>query len=330
MFAFFREIFEDLARSKDDPRHLKARKKAFTALALGIGLICAVGMPLMGYTLVGTLLGTLISMGSTVALTFTLFTPTRQRIVKWIDDIIHPPVPVIIAPPDADNSKAIQYKEIVANLVLAKTEKVDIKIIKDNLKKLFNLRSYMPLSNESFESRWKLFEEKYLAFQKKIMTDKEWIKIENITELKELTIDATILSDMMFAVLENDIRAQGQQVTTKTVANALTDQSKTYYRKFLDGALVGLYNFARGNTHYSTEGLLIRPIQSPESSPDYYQPGLKNDVRKIYNAFIKQGFYQRYGNKAFAQELATKDPRFEILVRKDSKKTRKFKAFADK
>ncbi|MGD9591610.1 MAG: hypothetical protein AB7V32_03725, partial [Candidatus Berkiella sp.] len=221
------------------------------------------------------------------------------------------------------------YQQIVKHLLGSKSEPVDIDIIKDHLKNLFELRSYMPLPKDKVEERWQNFEQRYKAFQKTITDEKDWNKIENGIALKELTLDAAILSDMMFAVLEKELREEGKEVTTQTVSQALCDQNKSYNARFLQGAIVDLYNFARGNTHYEPDiDLFMRPNRPSETNQEYYENGIKNDVRKIYNTFIKKGFYQRYGNKAFKKELSTKDSRFEKLVQVDSAKVRYFRAYA--
>lgn len=330
MFGFFRVLRDDLALPTDNIRHQNARKKAFIGLSLMVGLVSIIFMPYFGLSLLNSATSAIAASISTLAFTFLAFTPLKHQIRNWIDDIIHPPQPVNIPFQPRDIAKAKQYKEIVDTLVLSKSEPISIQLTKDYLKQLFNLRPHMPLSKDQFEAKWEIFQKKLTEFKKDIITEKEWNKIENLTKLKELSIDAVILSDMMFSILESDIRAENNQVTTKSVAHMLADSDKSYHQKFLNGALVELYNFARGSTYTTCEGrVLMRSKHPSESIPSFYEPGLKNDARKIYNVFIKHGFYQRYGNKAFKKELAAKDVRFDQLIRKDSKRVRKFKAFAD-
>ncbi len=326
MLTFFRNLKNDLSFPSDDPRFIEARKKALLLLSVGISFITGISMAYLGYSLVSTLLAGVASFALAVGTSFILFTPFRSRVATWIDDIIHPSVEVTIPASSKDAKKTKEYKTI-ANDLLSNGQNInDVNVIKDKLKTLFNLRAHAPITKEKFELKWTAFHEKYIAFRKSILAEKEWNIKENLDTLKQLAIEGVILSDLMFSVMEKEIREEKNPVTTKTIAAKLSNND--FRNKFIYGLIINLYHTARARLRYNKEcEVFLRSNTSCESSPEFYEEPTKNTVRKLYNTFIKDGFYLRYGNKALRNEFLSKDKTLYDWSIKDSKKTRKFDAY---
>lgn len=333
MISFFKTLRRDLKRPSDDDRHILARKKAFAIGATALGLLVATSMAVSGYAFMSIAYYSLMTFTGFFATTFLLFTNVRNIIGQWIDDhIINPPRPITLPNPNRRElgSKTTQYNESVNILKRAKTDtSITIGQIKAELKKIFALRSFTSLSmtQDKFDKLWQSFEKDYKKFKTNITNESDWKKQENLITLKKLAIDAVILTDQLFALLESDIRNDKKDVGTETVAQKLNDQSKIYRRIFLNNALIDLYHFARGIAVYQ-HTLTIKSEHSTEYLPEFYQETTKqNDIRKIYNTFIKHGFYLQYGTKAFREQLNNYGNVCNLWTQKDSKKKRKFSVY---
>ena len=329
MFRFFKKLKEDLRLSHDSNDYIKAKKTALVLLSLMLSLSLSIGLVFTGTALLTTFVATMSSFVLTMSASLLFFTNFKKDITNWIDDhITNPPRSITIVPVQANPDKVKELKEAIDNLALAKEQPdIDIHIIKNTLKQIFNLRSYHALTDAEFEEKVKLFKEQFDGFKQNIAQESDWKIKSNITALKRLTLDAVILSDALMAKIEQDIKNENQPVSTNQVAAKLTDANKGYADTFLYSALIGLYHFARGHAYYANS-LMHRSDFYTETLPEFYQAGsIQNDVRKIYNTFIKHGFDNRYGGKAFRQKLHdTPDDSIEQSTRKDSKKTRKFNA----
>lgn len=335
MISFLKTLRRDLKRPSDDDRHISARKTAFTLLALLLGLGVATSMAMSGSALMSIAYYSLITSISFFASTFLLFTNVRHTLWQWVDDlIINRPKAVTIPNPNPAllKSKDKEYAKSLDILNRAKTDpSISIKEIKEELKKIFAFRSFTSLNitQEKFDKRYKLFEKDYKHFQTSIASESDWKIIENLVTLKKLAIEAVIISDQLLALLEKDILRDKKEINTANVAEKLTSDKKIYRSKFLSATLIDLYHFARGVAVWKHSPR--KSARPTEHLPEFYQEGSKqNEIRKIYNTFIKHGFYLRYGNKAFRNQLnnyGEMGEMYSVWTQKDSKKRRKFSAY---
>ncbi len=330
MFRFFKKLREDLRLPRDSHEYMKAKKIAVGILSLAMGVSLSFGLWFTGFALLSSFVIATSAFALTLSASLFLFTNFKMDVAKWIDDhITNPPRPITLPSVQTDANKIAELKDVLEKINLAKGQpELDINTIKSQLKQLFDLRSYQLKLDDDLNQEIELFKNKFEMFKKTIQQESDWKNKANLVALKELTLDAVLLSDSLMAKIEQDIRTLRQPVTTNQVADKLTNPHEGYAQPFLYNALVSLYHFARGHAHYANS-LVFRSMRSTENLPAFYQEGtIQNDVRKIYNCFFKHGFDERYGGKAFRQRLLTaEDPLFEQSTKRDSKKIRKFDAF---
>ncbi len=282
-----------------------------------------------GFSLLATVAGSFGIVSLSMATAFRLFPDFRAHVFKAVDDLIHPPVPVILPETVASVDKTAELKGALHSLENLKNEG-DIKDIKSALKKVFELRSYNnAMATEEYELRWEALKDKVENLSK----DSNEIK-QNPEKLKEwhtLVLETAILDDALLARLEHSLKEQNEPVSTENVSRLLVDQSKPYAFRFINDSLSSIYLSLRNASSISHGFDATGPIQRltfPQDEAFYQKGNLLNDARKIYNCFMKHGFYQRYGNKAFKYQLLSSHPngdqRFELYTQKDSKKNRGF------
>ena len=143
---------------------------------------------------------------------------------------------------------------------------------------------------------------------------------------------SVIFSDQVLAQAEKELRDRNKPISTATVSQLLVNQGKRYPFDFMYLGIIDLYHFTYGKFFIKDNGFLGYPKACPDKAHEakFYNKGTSENIaRKMYNTFVKHGFYQRYGNKAFKEQLLKDDTRFESWTKKDSKKTKKFSGLPD-
>jgi hypothetical protein len=262
------------------------------------------------------------------------FSSARASLAKRLDDFMNPAIPVTL-PSVVDPAKLKMRNQLIKDLLDPKKTKTDIKNVaklKKILKEIFALRSHSNTTQKDLDKMIKQFNEKYTAFRKQIKKTADWTKPNIKQELRQLAIEAVLYSDAVLARLEQDLRDAKKPGTTESVSKSLANQSTDYGRNFMYSGIINLYSHARGRTTPMGQFVTIN-IDKKYGAKFYEADSHEGFLRKIYNTFIKDGFYQNYGNKAFKEQLLKSmpdgDQRFEHWTHKDSKKTKTFRPFPD-
>lgn len=326
------QMIEDLKLPSYYVRHQTARKQAFFFLSLLVGAATGLSMYYYGYVLAKIALGTILSAFATGTTTFMLFTTARDELAKWIDDKINPAIPVEITS-NADPLKTARRDELIKEIRQTASDPIDIAKLKANLKELFELRSYSTMTQDDLSQICQEFNTKYNSLLENIKSAEDWDKPKTIKGIELLLAESVIYNDAVLARMEQDMREAQESVTTENISKRLIKQSTRYCRDFIYSGIIDLYHQFRARTSVTADGFLNRAAGNEHSKKFYEANTFDNTTRKVYNTFVKHGFYQRYGNKAFKEQLLKYPPegdsRFEHWTQKDSKKTKAFKAFPD-
>ncbi len=330
MLNTIKQFINDLRLPSHYVRHQNARKQAFLLLGLLVSVASGMWMYYQAATLVNIVLGTSLSFIATSAMLLLSFTDMREGLAKWWDDKIHPPVSIIIPMPDKDLAKTQKRQDLITELTKPenKVSANQIKKLKENLQALFALRSYATVSNADLDKLKRQFDAKNENLLKNIKDPNDWEKPKVIAQLNQLIIEAIIYSDTLLACMEKEMREHKNPVSSENVSKMLINQSKRYCRDFMYSGVIDLYHQARSHIHVQDEFAYF-PTDKRFNNK-FYELGTSEYVlRKVYNTFIKHGFYQRYGNKAFNKALTKDDDRFcaDKWTQKDSKKSRTFSPY---
>lgn len=331
-----RQFVDDLLSPSYYVRHQMARKQVFMLLSLLVGIFTGISMYYYGFSLAVVALGSAGSLLATAVSSILGFTDERSNFAKFIDDKINPPIAVTIKLSENDIERRNWHQARLALiqetlLSIRSSESIPISRLKENLKRLFKLRSYTTMSHTDLDRLETQFNQNYTNFMKNIKTEADWGLPKNTKQLKSLIVEAVFYSDAVLARMEQEMREAKVAVSTENVAKWLKNQEKRYCRDFLYSGVIDLYHSAKSKLRVikneeNEEQLLL----SREKDKGYYEAKTdKYVLRKIYNTFIKDGFYQRYGNKAFRYALLKEDGRFEHWTQRDSKKKRTFEPFPD-
>ncbi|KTD47985.1 hypothetical protein Lqui_2249 [Legionella quinlivanii] len=193
---------------------------------------------------------------------------------------------------------------------------------KNDLKRLIKLRSsYKP--EDGFYARLVHTSRLSREFWHSINKPECWESPEIIEKARQLVLEHIILSDEILADMEYFIREAGFEPTPFRVAALLDNQDLPFGRTFIYSGIVDFYAYFRekGWTHV-VNGLLING--KPAIGFEFAEPAQTNllffnknspeyKLRKLYNTFIKYGFYQRYGEENgedFRKALSVADNRY--------------------
>ncbi|WP_133140037.1 hypothetical protein [Legionella genomosp. 1] len=194
---------------------------------------------------------------------------------------------------------------------------------KNDLKRLIELRSsYQP--DDGFYARLVHTSRLSREFWHSINKPECWENPEIIERARQLVLENIILSDEILADMEYFIREAGFEPTPFHVAALLDNQGLPFGRTFIYSGIVDFYAYFREKpwTHV-VNGLLING--KPATGFEFAEPAQTNSLffnkntqeyklRKLYNTFIKYGFYQKYGEEEegadFRRTLSVADNRY--------------------
>lgn len=334
MLRILRQFIEDLRQPGYYVRHQMALRSAFLILGLFVGIGTGVGMYAYAFNLMAVALGAIGAFLTTFSSVLLFNATLRQNFTRWVDDIIRPPVAVTVPEPAPSADNALHRGLLVASLNEFSTNIHSLPLvppIKNDLKQLFALRSYSQIDDAKLNESFTHYRTQLSDLMHDIHSHADWDKPEVVERLKSLMIIAVTFSDQLLACMESEMRHDNVPVTTANVSQRLIDQSRRYCRDFLYAGIVDLYHRARAKYYVDNIDEHGEGIQHtlPPNSPGidaFYQDGTpQNALRKVYNAFVKHGFYQRYGNKAFDYQLRSTvrgegDQRFANWTQKDKNK----------
>lgn len=324
MLRFVKEFFYGLTNLRLRVAHQTEKKRAFLMLGLLVAAGTGIGMSYYGYVLTKIFLGTTLSFFATIGVTYSLFTDALKHLFRSIDDIINPPRPVTLPYPIADPNKVLEHKALLEEIKAIDCEKIDIRVLKEKFKKLFELRSYFDIDDNALDGLFKEYLESYNNLLNNIKNEKSWDEPEILKKLPWLMTKGIIFSEALLARMEAEMREKEQEINTRSISANLINQSNRFCRVFLYAGAIDLYHVVRGRIFYTTMGdsedtmtLVHYPKNLDYQSKFYQKESPENNLRKMYNAFVKHGFYHRYGDKAFMEQLSNDDNRFKLWTEKD-------------
>ncbi|RAP37849.1 hypothetical protein B1207_02335 [Legionella quinlivanii] len=194
---------------------------------------------------------------------------------------------------------------------------------KNDLKRLIELRSsYKP--DAGFYARLVHTSRLSREFWHSISKPECWENPEIIEKARQLVLENIILSDEILADMEYFIRDAGFEPTPLHVAALLDNQNLPFGRTFIYSGIVDFYAYFREKGWSGViGGLLING--KPARGFKFAEPAQTNSLffnkntqeyklRKLYNTFIKYGFYQKYGEEEegadFRRTLSVADNRY--------------------
>lgn len=327
----FKQFITDLRTPTMALRHNMAKEAAFVALGLIVGMASGFGMYFFGYTLANAALGALGAAFVTGFIPLMRFTTARAELAAWADDIIDPPVSVTLSS-EVDKDKLAKRKQLIKEVLDSKNAEPtaeNVAKLKKTLKEIFSLRSHSDMSTTDFKKLTDQFDAKYDALLKSIKSPEDWHKPDTLKQLQSLVVESAIYSDALLAQIEQELREVKKPVSTQNVAKALVERTRNKNdSRFLYSGIVDLYQLARSRLATGGKGSPKFP-EKEDVSKFYEGSTTEGMLRKVYNTFVKHGFYQNYGNKAFRKEFLKPysqfgDQRFDNWTQVDSKKTKAF------
>lgn len=233
-----------------------------------------------------------------------------QTLLSWLPSYLSPTHPTTLATTEQPNNVAcqsqvgsIQLRQVVIARLRA-NEYDSTKALKQDLKQLFALRRYFE-PNTAHYAHCALVSSQISTFLRGLTEPECWNDPATIKQARRLIIESILLTDSVLADMECFLRQAGKEPTALLMAQLLTDQSYQFCRNFIYTGIIELYPSLREKTwlekipyvtvngkscynHFVADRAETNALFFNHETPE-------NVMRKLYNTFIKDGFYQRYG-----------------------------------